>query len=80
MKFFLNHIRESMKTDTDVDLDTRWRFLEQLDVVSDEGNFVIGEDGILTPEELHTTLKVRLTRSYSRRIEVKENECQNFKD
>lgn len=58
MKFFLNHIRESMKTDTDVDLDTRWRFLEQLDVVSDEGNFVIGEDGILTPEELHTTLKV----------------------
>lgn len=58
MKFFLNHIRETMTSDPIVDLNARWRFLEQLDVVSDEGNFVIGEDGILTPEELYTTLKV----------------------
>ena len=36
----------------------QWDFLCQLEMVGDEGAFVLGWDEVLTEEELSTTLKV----------------------
>ena len=47
----------ALQTDEDL-LDDQWEFLEEVGVVTDEGSFVVGVDGVLTEEELHTTLKV----------------------
>lgn len=38
----------------------RWDFLCELEMVGEEGAFVIGREEVLTEEELTTTLKVTL--------------------
>lgn len=37
----------------------KWEFLTELEVIGEEGDFVIGQSGVLTEEELYSTLKVR---------------------
>ncbi|XP_064620869.1 N-lysine methyltransferase SETD6-like isoform X2 [Lineus longissimus] len=53
-------IYEVAKQETeDVDLlDEKWEFLQGMDLIPDDGVFVIGADGVLTEEELYHTLKV----------------------
>lgn len=36
----------------------KWEFLTELEVIGEEGDFVIGQSGVLTEEELYSTLKV----------------------
>uniref|UniRef100_UPI00398E6B01 N-lysine methyltransferase setd6 isoform X1 n=1 Tax=Pristiophorus japonicus TaxID=55135 RepID=UPI00398E6B01 len=36
----------------------KWEFLTELEIVGEEGEFVIGQSGVLTEEELYSTLKV----------------------
>lgn len=40
----------------------QWDFLCQLEMVGEEGAFVLGWDEVLTEEELSVTLKVRMAR------------------
>ncbi|XP_043935456.1 N-lysine methyltransferase SETD6 [Protopterus annectens] len=51
----------------------KWHLLCQLEMVGEEGAFVIGQSEVLTEEELHTTLKV-LTMSVEDFTEFKESE------
>ena len=39
-------------------LDKKWAFLQNLDLVSDDGTFILGVNGVLTEAELEMTLKV----------------------
>ena len=39
-------------------LDKKWAFLQSLDLVSDDGAFILGVNGVLTETELEMALKV----------------------
>ncbi|XP_787519.5 N-lysine methyltransferase setd6 [Strongylocentrotus purpuratus] len=39
-------------------MDERWKFLKELEAVSDDGGFVIGMDGVLAEDEVFMALKV----------------------
>ncbi|XP_067853734.1 N-lysine methyltransferase setd6 isoform X2 [Heptranchias perlo] len=51
----------------------KWEFLTQLEIVGEEGEFVIGQSGVLTEEELYSTLKV-LSMSMEEFEEYKAND------
>ncbi|XP_059848481.1 N-lysine methyltransferase setd6 [Hypanus sabinus] len=51
----------------------KWEFLTELEIVQEEGDFVIGQDGVLTEEELYSTLKV-LSMSVEEFEEYKAND------
>ncbi|XP_072135378.1 N-lysine methyltransferase setd6 [Mobula birostris] len=51
----------------------KWEFLTELEIVIEEGDFVIGQDGVLTEEELYSTLKV-LSMSVEEFEEYKAND------
>ncbi|XP_078067284.1 N-lysine methyltransferase setd6 isoform X1 [Mustelus asterias] len=50
----------------------KWEFLTKLEIVGEEGDFVIGQEGVLTDEELYGTLKV-LSMSMEEFEEYKAN-------
>ncbi len=39
-------------------LEEKWQFLQDLDLVSDDGAFILGVKGVLTETELEMALKV----------------------
>ncbi|XP_067905905.1 N-lysine methyltransferase setd6 isoform X1 [Heterodontus francisci] len=51
----------------------KWEFLTELEIVGEEGDFVIGQSGVLTEEELYSTLKV-LSMSMEEFEEYKAND------
>ncbi|XP_072374727.1 N-lysine methyltransferase setd6 isoform X2 [Scyliorhinus torazame] len=51
----------------------KWEFLTELEIVGEEGDFVIGQAGVLTEEELYSTLKV-LSMSLMEFEEYKAND------
>merc|ERR1711971_186279 len=79
MSYVLQAAQAVQSSDEQSQLLEKWTFLSNIEVIDEEGNFILGSEGVLTDEEMYETIKV-LVMDKAKFCDHKEKEGWNSDD